>query len=161
MSEKCFICLNNTKNKICSMCKCSAHPACWGSYLKNTTNVVTFVYPNYCSIMSPYTTRCPICRKNIGNVKSLTRSDTRNGRGQALILTIRNMLFQIEMETNSKEKQEIAVRMFNIIVNNNILLFENETLATAIKEKLKTLYTINNWTPANLYHLRLFGEQII
>ena len=80
MHRDCFVCLNTTNNKVCTICQCYAHYHCWGKYLKNYTNVITYIYEEEILITVPLYAKCPQCSGDIANVKSVTRSDTRFGR---------------------------------------------------------------------------------
>lgn len=155
----CFVCLTPSKNKVCSTCECYACPGCWGKYLQHTTNVLTFIYPTHCSVFTPMSCKCPICKKPITNMKPLTRSDTFDGRVNTLFISTRNLLFSIDSEQDLTKKKEIARALFNMIIDNKILLQKRRGLQHALKNKLKNLYELG-WSDANIYHLRIFGEQI-
>lgn len=160
MYDKCFMCLNNTSNKICSTCNCFCHPKCWGKYLQNITTITTIIYPNHCSIMVPYSTECPICKKDIGNVKSLTRNDTYIGRKQYFTMNIRNTLLHIKLSPDIETKEKLAKLIFNLIIDNKKMM-KDCGLENVVKDLLNHLYHNKNWTPANIYHLRIFGEQLV
>jgi hypothetical protein len=159
MSEKCFLCLSNTSNKICTKCKCYSHPRCWGKYLQNTTSVTTIIYPNHCSIMTPYSIKCPCCRSEISNVKSLTRSDTKLGRKQFFLMNVRNMLFYMDTIEDFNEKLKVAKDIFNMILDNKQMI-KDIGLTNFIKDRLKFLYT-EGWDLSNIFYLRIFGEQLV
>ena len=47
-NDKCFICLDETDNKVCPQCNCFAHDSCWGRYIASQTQL-----------------KCPVCRIEI------------------------------------------------------------------------------------------------
>lgn len=161
MPENCFLCLNNTKNKICPRCSCSACPGCWGKYLMETTDVFTIIYPNKCSILMPYTTVCPVCKERIKNIKPLTRSDTLFGRQQAFMINIRDILFSLDATIDPLERREIIRKFFNMVVDNKVIVLKNTSFTNIIKNRLEYIYKEENFVEANIFHLRLFGSQIV
>ena len=70
-NNSCFVCLENTKNKVCDRCNCFAHPKCWKEYILNQTLISINLFnleddiddknENY-----EYTEslNCPICKKD-------------------------------------------------------------------------------------------------
>lgn len=160
MSHDCFVCLNKAKNKVCSSCECYAHPGCWGEYLKRSTDVYTYVYPERVIVSTPFYARCPQCRGDIGNVKPTTRKDTQFARRTSLITQFRNQLFAIEMAGSNEEKTILFSDIFDIVVQNKTLLKDEDRFNKMLKNKLKFLYENDGWQPANLYHHSIFGDQI-
>ena len=160
MSHDCFVCLSNCTNKVCTTCKCYAHARCWGSYLKNYTDVLTYIYHGRIIINTPLYTNCPQCRSKIFNVKPTTRSDTVFGRKFSLATQFRNMLFAVEITPDIDTKLSIFSNIFNIIARNKNLIRNEFQFKNIIKKKLRFLYMVKSWKPANLYHLKIFGKQI-
>ena len=150
MYDKCFLCLNNTSNKICRTCNCFCHPKCWGEYLQNITN----------PIMILDSIKCPICKKDIINVKSLTRNDTYILRKHYFKMKIIVMLVDIKILTDIENKIKLANSLFNFIIYNKKIM-KDCGLEKFVKDRLNHLYYYNNWTAANIYHLRIFGEQLV
>jgi hypothetical protein len=145
MSHDCFVCLNKAKDKICSTCECYAHPGCWGEYLKNSTDVFTYIYPGRIIVSTPFYAKCPQCRGDIGNVKPITRSDTHFARRVSLITQFRNMLFSIEMSQNNEEKEAIFSDIFETIITNKDLIKNEEKFNIMLRKKLKFLYEYDGW----------------
>lgn len=161
MSDYCFVCLNKSRNKICSTCKCYAHPSCWGNYLKNSTDVFTFVYHGSVIISTPFYTQCPQCRSNIGSVKSITRSDTYLARKLSLFTHIRNKLFAVDLTESKEEKETILNDIFDKILRNKVILKDEKIFNNMISTKLIDLYEKEGWKPANMYYNQIFGKQLL
>lgn len=160
MSRDCFVCLRNSKNKICTMCKCYCHPECWGKYLKNSTKIVTIIYPENVIISTPYYTTCPQCRQNIGTVKRITRADTHFARKASLITQFKNQLYMIEMSDTHEEKIILYDHIFDTILHNKNLIKSEDNFIRVLKNKLYYLYTIKKWDMANIYNIMIFGEPV-
>lgn len=160
MSHNCFVCLNTAKNKICNTCECYAHPACWGEYLKNSTDVLTYIYPSRVVVSTPFYARCPQCRGDIGNVKPTTRADTKFARRASLVTEFRNMIFDVEMVLTVEDRSAIFTKIFEIVVRNKELLKGERKFSEMLKRKLEYLYKNDEWQNANLYHQQIFGMQI-
>ena len=161
MPGNCFICLNETKNKICNRCECYAHPKCWGKYINKESEVVTFVSENNdVLITSPIYTRCPQCRGNIKEVKSTTRSDTYSGRKIAFIYSVYEMLIILESAQTRDDKIKTITKIFKYLLENKKLFSKEDGFKNVIRDKLKFFYYNENWKPANMFHRRLFGKPI-
>jgi hypothetical protein len=158
--SNCFVCLNKSKNKVCGTCECFAHPRCWGEYLKNSTNVTTLIFPTKVVVQTPYWTDCPICKRNIGSVKPVTRYDTEFGRRASLVAKFRNALFAVEMADSEEEKNSIFTDIFNSVIDQRSLFGKNDRFFKMIQNKLVDLYKKKDWSSANIYHARLFKKQI-
>ena len=161
MSRDCFLCLNTTKNKVCTTCECYAHHRCWGKYLKNYTHVTTYIYEQEILITVPLYAKCPQCSGSIGNVKPITRSDTRFGRRTFLRLTCQNMFEDAEMAQDTTSRVAIFRNIFEIISQNKNLLRGGSSFKKMVKTKLIVLHCSGEWDLANFYHLKIFGKQII
>uniref|UniRef100_A0A6C0H309 Uncharacterized protein n=1 Tax=viral metagenome TaxID=1070528 RepID=A0A6C0H309_9ZZZZ len=163
MNRDCFVCLNNTKNKVCTTCQCYAHLRCWGKYLKNFTKVTTYIYEKDILISIPLYAKCPQCSCDISNLKPVTRSDTRFGRRTFLLLRYQNMMELAGTIQDISKRYMIFRNMFELIAHNKNLIrckvggikFKN-----TIKTKLIYLHVSGEWKFANLYHLKIFGKQI-
>ena len=160
MSRDCFVCLNNTKNKVCTTCECYAHYSCWGKYLKNFTNVKTYISDQEMLITVPLYAKCPQCNGYIGNLKPTTRSDTRFGRQIILRLICQDMMYDAEMTQDRIKRTSIFRKMFEMIACNKILLRRAQIFKNMIRTKLLFLYDSGEWKSANFYYLKIFGKQI-
>lgn len=159
MTHDCFVCMNKCKIRVCSKCECYAHPGCWGEYLKNSTNVYTYVYPTAVVVGTPFYTNCPQCRGKIGNVKPITRSDTQFARRTSLLNQLRDRLFSIEMACCDDDKTVLFKQLFNIILQHQNIIKKETHLLDVIVRKLKELY-LGGWINANIYYYQLFGTRI-
>lgn len=159
MSNTCFLCLNNTNNKVCETCNCFSHPQCWGKYLKDQSRIITIVFDTHFTISSD-SIKCPICKEKIKNVKPITRSDTKPGRKFALDLKITQIIEELLTITDRNKRKEILSSLFTIFITNRIILMENKIFLKKVQEKLKELYN-DGWESANLFYLQLFEKQIL
>jgi len=157
----CFICLNKSTNRVCSTCKCFAHPKCWGEYLQNSTEVYTYVFPNQVVISTPLGLQCPQCRQNINNIKPITRSDTIFARSIVIVNNYNNILLAADLLSTFEEKWDIFDILFDGLLENKGLIVKEAEYLTVLSNKLKELYTLYDWKKANLYHLELIGTQIL
>ena len=160
MPRDCFLCLDNTKNKVCTTCECYAHHGCWGKYLKNYTYVTTYIYEEEIIITVPLYAKCPQCSGSIANVKPITRSDTRFGRRTLLRLRCKNMFEAAEMPQHLSIRFAIFRNIFETIAQNKNLLRGGSIFKNMIKTKLLVLHNSGDWKFANFYHLKIFGKQI-
>ena len=157
--NNCFLCLNYSRNKVCTKCECYAHPACWGRYLKTTSVVISCVTNDGCSLMSPWSTDCPLCKRPITATKALTRSDTFYTRKKGLLIYATNMLIQVNQTEDMVGKLAIAKVFYDLIVDHRWIVGD-ANINGLVKESLRTFHTNEKWKEANLYHLRIFGNQI-
>jgi hypothetical protein len=160
MSRECFVCLNTTKNKVCTTCECYAHYHCWGKFLKNYTNVITYIYEEEILITVPLYVNCPQCNRDIANVKPVTRSDTRFGRRTFLRIRCQNMFDYANLTEDLVKKSAIFKNIFETIFDNKNLLRKGSSFRNMIKNKLISLQNSGDWKFANFYHLKIFGKQI-
>lgn len=160
MPRDCFLCLDTTKNKVCTTCECYAHYSCWGKYVNNYTNVITYIYDEEIIITVPLYIKCPQCSGDIGNLKPITRSDTRFGRRTILRLRCQHMFEAAEMPENVSKRFAIFRNIFEIIAQNKNLLRGGRSLKNMIKLKLLVLHNSGEWKFANFYYLKIFGKQI-
>jgi len=160
MPRDCFLCLDTTKNKVCTTCQCYAHHSCWGKYLNNYTNVITHIYEEEIIITVPLYAKCPQCSGSIANIKPITRSDTRFGRRTVLRVRCQHMFEAAEIPENLSIKFAIFRNIFEIIAQNKNLLRNGRSLKNMIKTKLLLLHNSSEWKFANFYYLKIFGKQI-
>ena len=160
-NNRCFVCLNKSCNKVCSTCKCFAHPKCWGNYLKNICGTTRPVYnePGLIIIDIPYSVSCPQCRNNIFNVKPVTRSDTKFARYELLLENLDTMIDTINNCSNIADKDDILRDIFDTVIKNKKFILHEPKLVKVFNEKLKELYMCN-WYPSNLYYYMLNSKQI-
>lgn len=161
MQRDCFVCLSKAKNKVCTTCECYAHHKCWGKYLEKTSDVITYIHQGRIIISTPFYTKCPQCRGNICNVKTVTRSDTRFARRTCFARELNKMLVAADINQDNDQRQIIFTNIFKIISRNKNLIRGDERFKNIISEKLRFLYKKQNWKSANLYHHKIFGEQIL
>jgi hypothetical protein len=161
MSHDCFVCLSKAKNKVCTTCECYAHSRCWGKYLEETSNVLTYIYQERTIISTPFYTKCPQCRGNIRNVKTVTRSNTKFARRTCFARQLNRMLVEVETNQDNDQRELIFTNIFKIISRNKILIRGDERFKNIIRENLIFLYKEQKWKSANLYYHKIFGEQIM
>ena len=160
MATTCFVCLGKSRDKVCDICECYAHPKCWGEYLQHSTEVETYIFPNHVIVSTPLSVPCPQCRGEISNVKPITRSDTRLARCAAITTAYKNILFKMEMSDDRDERENLLSSVFDVLVNNSFLFKDDNDFRKMVQSKLKALYD-EGWESANLYHRSLFGRQLL
>lgn len=134
MSDKCFICLTATRNKVCGICKCYCHPGCWGKYIKEKTDISTYICSQKVEMKYNLYVRCPICNSQIGNIKPLTRSDTLFLRRSIISVIISNKLKNIK-RTEIREEKTILIKDLQKILDDNIYIIpKNCVLYKIVKE---------------------------
>lgn len=165
----CFVCLDNSKDKVCSRCECYAHPKCWGEYLRNIMEVITLVYPYHYVMLFQKNVTCPICTNPISNLKPTTRSDTQSGRLEFICVAVKTLLNDLKLTVDPNIRRLINKSLFDLLLSNKHMLtlpkvknmMSCNSLQMDIKNHLKYLYESEDWDSANIYHMRLFGEQIV
>lgn len=162
MSDNCFICLDNTNNKVCDRCNCYAHPKCWKQYIiNNTTITANFNEGEYDNHYYEESLLCPICKKDRTTFTRLTRSKTFGLRFLKFSLDILSRFIDIDdLENLSIEEEDSIYKVLNIISKNKHLITVDPVYNNTIKVMLTDLYE-NNYKMANLYHYDIFGKQII
>ena len=161
MTNICFVCLGNSNNKICTICECYAHPKCWGEYLKNITELITYIYTDKVILSSPLYVKCPQCRQNNGNIKPVTRSDTKYARKMSLINYCINELINVQLSQSREEMVDIYKDMFEIVLQNKNLIKDENIFNDILKDNLKFLHKYFNWKSAKMYYNHIFDEQIV
>ena len=74
---------------------------------------------------------------------------------------VRNILDAAELVQNHDERIAIFANIFTILGNYKNLLKEEDIFNIAVKRKLRFLYKTYGWKSANMYHYKLYGEQIL
>jgi hypothetical protein len=139
MKGDCFICLNDTRNKVCSTCNCFCHPKCWGKYVKEKTDVVTYIYPKKIMMKYHLYVKCPICKTQIGNVKPLTRSDTLFSRRSYITMIISNRIKDMRETDCEDNKKEIAKKLDLLLIKNRKIIPTNCMLYKLVKDYINNI----------------------
>jgi hypothetical protein len=164
MSENdiCFICLDESNNRICNECKCFAHPRCFAEYLNKNlrldslieefVDVTTFSIFTYIG--------CPICKKEIvKHNKRITRRDTYDHRFNYVVYMLNYYLTIINTdETDLNMIHDLMDDMFKVVVKYKSTILKNDKFNKLIKNKLEKMK--EDWPKANLYHYEIYGTQI-
>jgi hypothetical protein len=159
--EKCFVCLENCKNRMCKRCMCFAHVKCWGKFINHSNNVLTYLTNNLIITVIPLSVPCPQCNHPILFTKSVTRLDTKISRKIYITTLYDDIFYMLENIQDLQEMDKKLKRIFNFLIKNKQIIKQYIDFRQEIQDKLLDLYTTFSWKPANLYHLRLFGTQII
>lgn len=162
MSDNCFICLENAKNKVCDRCNCYAHHKCWKEYVMNNTTI-TVNFDQDDSGINHYeeSLLCPVCKKERTTFSRLTRSKTFGLRFIKFSIDILARLMNIDnLEHLSAEDEDIIYKVLNLISKNKNLMSIDPVYNEMIKGMLNDLYK-KDYKMANLYHYDIFGTQII
>jgi len=157
--SNCFLCLEPSKNRICTTCKCCAHSSCWGKYLQNSNKVKTYISDDAVIIRTAWSIKCPQCRQKMMNVKPVTRSDTEFARNLAILADYILFLETIEYVNTEEELHNLYKNVLDAMISHKALVKQNEILVALLKLRLKNMY-MDGWLAANLYHHKFFGVQI-
>ena len=158
--SNCFLCLEKSKNRICTTCTCCGHSSCWGKYLQNINKVETYITENSVIIKTAWSIKCPQCRQKIMRVKSITRSDTELARSIAILEDYISFLEIIEYVNTEDELHKLCRNVLDALLVHKILIKKNEQLVFLLKRQLSNLY-MDGWKAANMYHHKFFGIQIV
>ena len=156
--SNCFLCLEKSKNRICTTCQCCAHSSCWGTYMQNVNKIETFISEEAIIIRTAWSTKCPQCRQKIMTVKPVTRADTELARRIAILGDYISFLETLEYVNTEEELYILYGNMLDSLLIHKELVRQNDILTSLLKRRLRSMY-LDGWQPANLYHHRLFGTQ--
>ena len=157
--SNCFLCLEKSKNRICTTCKCCAHNSCWGKYLQNSNKVKTYISEEAVIIRTAWSIKCPQCRQKMMNVKPVTRSDTKLARNISILGDYISFLEILHYVNTEEELHELYRNILDSLLSHKTLVKQNETLVTLLKLRLTNMY-MDGWMAANMYHHKFFGIQI-
>lgn len=159
MATTCCICLDTTRNKVCTTCNCYAHPSCWGKFLKKYTKRVTLVSDDTVYLVSSLHVKCPQCRQKIKSLKPLTRSDTLHSRVTWFNTVVSNHVEMLNISDTMQEKEYIHKIIVKFIVRNKHLLKSRDSLDKMVKKYLRCLYVCSR-SLANLEYYYIYGKQL-
>jgi hypothetical protein len=103
-SDNCFICLDNTSNRVCGTCKCYGCPDCWVEYCNKDKSTDI-------DEERVYHVNCPICRQRI-NLDETTSSIIKNNH----IVRVPISYYQ---DVNIRIGASLFFRLRSAIRNNN------------------------------------------
>jgi hypothetical protein len=155
MDNNCFVCLENTKNKICDRCECYAHNKCYHEYIKTNLKIKVNVINNKI-INTSSNVICPICKYKILNPIRLTRNNTSYLRSVVLDLTAISYF----EDMNDDNKYEVYNKIMKIFIENKELIMKDITINNFVRDNLKIAYEYDYIEAANICHYQLFGCQI-
>lgn len=163
MDEKdsCFICLEETSERICNICKCYCHKKCFNEYInKNFKIIGEIVFSNYYIDLSIYgQLLCPICKINLKYNKILTRSNTFYFRNKFLLDVLEYYILLLDSEEDIYKCQKYLDKICKILVQNKDIIKKNKILAYMVEKNLSKLK--DEWKPSNIYYYQIFDKQII
>jgi len=162
MSEKesCFICLEETTERICSTCKCYAHQKCFYKYVNKNFKISGEIEYSNTSIMLSVggDLYCPICNIKLKYNKPLTRNDTFYFRNIFLIDSLDYFFIKIITENNTYILEEYLNKICKLLIRNKNIVKKDKILSYAIKKNLSQLKDC--WKPSNIYYYQIFDKQI-
>jgi hypothetical protein len=156
-NNNCFVCLENTKNKVCHICNCYAHPKCFGKYINKNLiiEIITSRLRDNKYFIDAHV-HCPICKTISNNNRRITRDATAHGR---LIILFHDIGAWLDL-VNENNKDNIYEEVYKTILNHKELIYKDKDLYLLVKDRLKEQYYEDNWKNANMYYYQLYGEQI-
>lgn len=161
MEDNCFICLENTSNRICQKCQCYAHEKCFYEYLNKNTKIIGNIYHSdtYIDLEIETEFKCPICKISLNREKKVTRNDTLNIRKNFVIYILNYYLSLIDDDIENIKNFEYFGIICKFLLNHKDILNKIPALKNMIQENLYELR--ETWKLTNFYYLQLFGEQLI
>lgn len=161
MQNNCFICLEDTENRICQKCQCYAHSKCFNEYLNKNMKIFGNIYhtPKYIDLEIETEFLCPICKFTLNNQKKITRNDTLNIRKNFVIYIINYYLSFIDDDIDNKKNFEYLGFICNFLIKHKDILKKIPNLKNLVYENLYELK--DTWNLSNFYALQLFGEQLV
>lgn len=131
-TDKCFVCLEKCKIRICSTCSCRSHKKCIDKYIKTLDRTQI--------------PKCPVCKNDLENYRRpLTRASTEKARWNDFKETIRALLWQIDRISGDKQK-DLAKILFDCAYENRYLIRKiSKELLDTIIFRLNYLYEYNKW----------------
>jgi len=155
----CFVCLENCSNRICKTCSCTAHPKCWGEYLKNQRDVYPIIDIVGDLNIFVTETNCPVC-KSISSEKALTRSEIFSSKLKYLQDIVYYYFYSVDLETLTDENLLSYHDFFKFLITEKKYVNCDKGMYELLRIELEFLYFYHDWKPANIYHYQLFGEQL-
>jgi hypothetical protein len=149
MSDKCFICLSNTRTRSCTQCNIKCHRKCWETYVNE-----------YSKTVKP---KCPQCKIVLEQKKIMTRSVKRSMdkrlSNKEIVTKVKKLLKKSESINDSHKRQVVAREIFLFLLDNMYFIEENDSFRGVVKEKLIEL-SVSKWDYAKDMYMTMFGEQI-
>ena len=101
-SNRCFVCLEKTSNRVCKSCKCYAHPSCWAKYVKTKNNLEFYSSLDTADVMivEVENLTCPQCRKSMNVNNTVTRSKTFSAKCLYILKKIIDFIDEMEYIRN-------------------------------------------------------------
>ena len=130
MTDKCFLCLNESRTRQCRHCTLKAHKRCWKT------------------LMAHGETRCPMCRTPLSHPARATR---RSQHPNHVVQTIKDYLTTIEETSDRQRKRGVCNDLFQYLVDNRWFLEERPRLLAVAKTKLSELIYNEGWTEGARY----------
>ena len=138
MTEKCFLCLLNTNNKVCTTCNVGSHVKCWDKYKKN-------IYKN--------NLKCPQCSSIIKGdrvcrsmtTRSMTRHSIKQKSKKVIIKTVNEYLCRCSESDIRYDKMTITMELFNYLVLNIHFVNRYIKFKNTLREKLIFFYEEEKW----------------
>lgn len=168
MTDLCFICRENSNNRVCPCCNVYAHPTCWKTYF-DTEAPLLFrgeVMVTEDGVMStsvflcPTGVDCPVCKYNIPQHRYMTRSQTRENREFLSTIILKGFLDLMGDEDDRAVKFQFCKKMHEYLVKNPMILKHHKKFSAIVQYKLHNLHFRENWELASYFHYRLFGKGI-
>jgi len=151
MTDKCFLCLSNTRLKMCHQCNLVAHRKCWKQYIDNKNK--DLIYKSC--------VECPQCKVSITfGHKMTTRSMSGFKKTRHVADTIKLFIHKIQRTNGSQNLKLIHIQMFEFMLENMFFIHSHPRFELTVKNKLIEYSTVDNWDYAGYVYEKMFGEPI-
>jgi DNA helicase IV len=156
MSDACFICLQNTKNNVCSQCNIKAHNKCFSQFLQHKYHISSLFHLN--KEYSSKKIECPQCKVILNKQGVVTRSFNKK---LVTIQKIKNLLEDVEKAIGKNNKKISSEQLFEFLLANIWFMNRHKKFRKQVKLKLKEFHRQeSDWDfPAKIYK-KMFNKNI-
>lgn len=153
MSTPCFLCLSNTRNRVCHQCRLKGHRKCWKKYVERSSEIEMNTGSSQVT--------CPQCKIHIRKRGGVTtRSMAMKSDKKIIVSKIKKLLEQVDRSNGRVNKERYAREIFNYLLKNKWFLKTHYILEKAVRNKLIEFQTKDHWDYAGDMYMKMFGEQI-
>jgi len=122
--ESCFICLEETSERVCNTCRCYAHKKCFYEYINKNFKIIGEIERNnsYIDLSIYGEIFCPICKIKLKHNKPLTRNDTFYFRNKFLLYILDYYIFLLDMTEDIYTCQKYLDKICKILVKHKEII---------------------------------------
>lgn len=152
MTDKCFLCRQNTKIRKCTQCSLKAHNKCWFQFISHRETVSDQHMYNQIE--------CPQCKCLITKRIVVTRSMTLKINVDTFVEDVKNYLDTVEVTHGRENKTIIVSSLFEYLLKNICIVKRHRALTKAIQNKLIEFHRYNILECAGDVYEKMFRTPI-